>query len=85
MNVTVPAVCVNSGVAPKVAAPTVNDPELCTMLTLALIAPLVKDNVAPLLVNVVHDNVPKFDSIPLLLSVAVLEQVKAKDAKLTVP
>ena len=78
--------CVNNGVAPMVAEPpTVKDPELCTKLVLALIAPLVKDNVAPLFVNVVHDNVPKFDSIPLLLSVAVLEQVKAKDAKSTVP
>jgi hypothetical protein len=30
------------------------------MLTLALIAPLDKETVLPLLVNVVHANVPKF-------------------------
>jgi hypothetical protein len=67
---------VNVGVAPIVAAPMVNDPELCTMLVLALIAPLDKETVLPLLVNVVHANVPKFDSVPPLLTVAVLEQVK---------
>ena len=76
--------CVNNGVGPKVAAPTVNDPELCTMLTLALIAPLVNEKVVPLLVNVVHTNVPKFDNVPPLI-VAVLEHVKLKDAKSTVP
>ena len=77
MNVTVPAVCVNNGVAPMVAEPPmVNDPELCTKLVLALIAPLVNERVFPLLVNVVHANVPKFDNVPPLLSVAVLEQVK---------
>ena len=85
MNVTVPAVCVNSGVAPMVAAPIVNDPELCTMLTLALIAPLDKETVLPLFVNVVHINVPKFDNVPPLLTVAVLEHVKLKDAKSTAP
>ena len=68
--------CVNVGVAPIVAAPMVNDPELCTILTLALIAPLANEIVLPLLVNVVHANVPKFDNVPPLLTVAVLEQVK---------
>ena len=70
--------CVNNGVAPMVAEPPmVNDPEFCTKLILALIAPLVNDNVAPLLVNVVHANVPKFDSVPVLLYVAAPEQVKS--------
>jgi hypothetical protein len=63
----------------------VNDPAVNTKLTDGLIDPLGKDKATPLFVNVVQENVPKFDSVPVLLYVAAPEQVKAKPAKSIVP
>jgi len=52
--VTVPAVCVNNGMADIVPPLNVNDPEVNTMLVVAVIEPLSKLTVAPLTVYVVQ-------------------------------
>lgn len=62
----------------------VNEPEVSTKLTEVLIAPLVKLNVGPLIVNVVQVIVPMLLKVPPVY-VAVLEQVKLKVPKSKVP
>jgi len=51
---TVPAVCVNNGRADVVPPLNVNDPEVSTMLVVAVIEPVSKLTVAPLIVYVVQ-------------------------------
>ena len=58
LNVAVPAVCVNSGVALNVPPLSVNEPDVNTKLVLGVIVPLVKSNAGPLIVNVVQLRTP---------------------------
>jgi hypothetical protein len=55
LNVTVPAFCVNVGVAPSVAVPPyVKEPVFKTKLVVGVSVPAVKVSVGPFNVNVVH-------------------------------
>lgn len=77
LNVTSPAVWVNSGTAPNVAVPPrVNEPEVNTKLVDGFIVPLDKERVFPLFVNVVQERVPvpEMSKLPPF-HVNVLEQV----------